>query len=264
MNFEEMGSRLEDEDLIFRLLKEARLKFFWLVLAAALGAGLFFSYTKYFVAPVYKANTTMYVYSNPEQETAATVTSGDLTAAKDLAKTYIVVLESDTVLDIVTRHINDSFSETLTTKDIRNMVETTVVDETQVLNVAITTHSPEMAKQIADEIIKVAPDEIVRVTKAGGVEIIDEAKYSNVPVDQNIARNTVIGAVFGVAVAAGIILLIVLTNTKINEEGDLERLSDKPVLGTVPLVTVSSSENTAWKIRDGGGLGYENEKEIDS
>lgn len=264
MNFDEIGSRLEDEDLMLRLLKEARLKFFWLVFAAVIGAGLFFSYTKFLVAPVYKANTTMYVYSNPEQDVAATVTSGDLTAAKDLAKTYIVVLESDTVLDIVTKHINDSFGTTYTAKDIRGMVTTTVVDETQVLNVAITAHSPEMAKQIADEIVKVAPDEIVRVTKAGGVEIIDEAKFSAVPVDQNVMRNTAIGAILGVAVAAGIILLIVLTNTKINEEEDLEKLSDKPVLGVVPLVTAPTGTNTAWSIRDGGGLGYEDEKEIES
>lgn len=260
MDFEEMGSRLEDEDLILRLLKEARLKIFWLVFAALIGAGLFFSYTKFFVAPVYKTNTTMYVYSNPEQE-SSTVTSSDLTAAKDLAKTYIVVLESDTVLDVVTSHINESFNTSYATKNIRDMITTTVVDETQVLNVEVTAHSAEMAKQIADEIVKFAPDEIVRVTKAGGVEIIDEPKYSSVPVGQNVKRNTFIGAVLGAAAASGIILLIVLTNTKINEEDDLEKLSDKPVLGVVPLVSSSPATDTVWTIRDGGGLGYEDEKE---
>lgn len=262
MNFQGISSKLEDEDLIIHLLNEARRKIFWIVFAAVLGAAVFFSYTKFIVAPVYKTNTTMYVYSNPEQKDT-TVTSGDLTAAKDLAKTYIVVLESDKVLDIVAEHVNDIYGKNFTTKNIRDMIATSIVAETQVLNVEVTASSPEIAKTIADEIVKVAPDEIVRVTKAGGVEIIDEAKFSQVPYGQNIGRNTVIGVLVGIGVAAFGIILVFLTNTKITEEEDFEKLSDKPVLGTIPLVTNTGSvRNTFWNIHDGGGLAYENEKEI--
>ena len=75
----------------------------WLVilLAALIGLGCGFAYTKLFIRPKFVARTTLYV--NNYNAVSAQLTSSDLTTAQKLVNTYIVVLTSETFLDSVIR-----------------------------------------------------------------------------------------------------------------------------------------------------------------
>ena len=56
----------------------------------------------------------------------------------------------------------------MTRKELSKMVDVSVVSDTQLLEVVITSTDAEFACRIAQAFVNVAPTEIVRITKAGG------------------------------------------------------------------------------------------------
>lgn len=62
------------------------------------------------------------------------------------------------------------------------------------------------AAGIANKLAEVAPPQIIRVVQAGDVQLIDEAVLSLESVAPNTKLNTLIGAMIGIVLAAGVIL----------------------------------------------------------
>ena len=103
-----------------------------------------------------------------------TVNSSDLQAAESLATTYSKILGSNSVLDAVVNDVNRTESEkSLERKDLAEMIKVSVITDTQLLEVVVSSTDPEYACKIAGSFGRVAPREIVRITKAGGVELVE-------------------------------------------------------------------------------------------
>lgn len=68
------------------------------------------------------------------------------------------------------------------------MVNVSVVSDTQLLEVLVTSTNPELACKIANSFAKVAPTEIVRITKAGGVEVVDRPEVAT---EKSAAQNRI-------------------------------------------------------------------------
>ena len=71
-----------------------------LLIVGILGAAMFFSYAWFLVTPMYSASTQLYV-NNTYGENTLGFSSSQLSAAQDLAGTYMVILESRAVLTAV-------------------------------------------------------------------------------------------------------------------------------------------------------------------
>ena len=71
-----------------------------IVLAAVVCAGLALGYTKLLITPTYKANALLYVNSSDISVAGSklSISASDLTAAKSLVDTYIVILNTRTTL----------------------------------------------------------------------------------------------------------------------------------------------------------------------
>ena len=149
-------------ELDLRVLFLALLRKLWLVVICAIIVGaVAFGYTRYFVTPMYRASTTIYVNNNPmnAEGNTATLTISDLSAAQRLVSTYVITLKSDRVLTKVAQELDVQLS----VKAIRNMITAESVDDTEVFEVQITNADPQLAAQIANAIAKVAPDEISEI-----------------------------------------------------------------------------------------------------
>jgi capsular polysaccharide biosynthesis protein len=94
---------------------------------------------------------------------------------------------------------------------------------------------------IVNTIIDVAPEQIVRVVKAGGVEIIDSAKLPLDPSSPNIKMNTLIGVFHRFFLSFVIIILIVKFDTKVRDEEDLTKSFTIPVLGSIPTLVAHNA-----------------------
>ena len=84
-----------DLNKIFKVL----LKRVWvIVLCAVLAGALTLVYTVNFVTPMYTASVAMYVNNNNNTAYSGTVSSSNLAVALQLVKTYVNIIQSDTVL----------------------------------------------------------------------------------------------------------------------------------------------------------------------
>lgn len=200
-----------------------------ILISMLLCGALSYLFSFYFIAPKYTATASLYVFSNSNRSENA-ITSSELTASQELVNTYIVVLKSDTVLNQVIEKLNLS----MTPGEIRSMVDAGSIGGTEAFNISVTSNDPLLSQRIVNTIVQIAPVEIIRVVKAGGVEVIDYAKAPDKPVSPNIMLNTGIGVLAGFVLSFGVSLALVLLNTKFHSEEDLVQIFSIPVLGSVP------------------------------
>lgn len=220
-------------ELDLRLLVLALMRKLWLiVLCAVIIGAAAFGYTKYFVTPMYRASVTIYVNNNRLniEGNTATLTTSDLSVAQRLVSTYVITLKSDRVLNKVAQELDVEMSAS----QIRGMISAEAVDNTEVFNVTITNADPALAAQIANAVAKVAPDEISEIVVGSSTKIIDYATVPKSPSSPNVMRNTALGAVIGIVLAAVIAILQELLDVRVREEQDVTRLSEAPILGRIP------------------------------
>jgi capsular polysaccharide biosynthesis protein len=213
----------------YRQLAELIKKNLILVLFVALLSGaVIFALSRYVITPRYTATASMYVYSNTNR---SEITSFELTASQELVNTYIVIIKSDTVLEKVITSLDSD----LTPKDLRKGLAASALDATEAFSISFTHTNPKFAQAVTNKIVELAPAEIIRIVKAGGVEVIDYAKEPGIPSSPNIIVNTLVGTLLGFVLTIGICLILKKLDTKIHEERDLSGFKI-PVVGVIPII----------------------------
>ncbi len=226
-----MDKEKEIEIDIVGILYAIKSKIVYIILATLICATLSGCITEFLIKPQYSTSCTMYVYSNTDRvSTDSSIGASELDASKQLVNTYIVILKSDNVLEKVIEELNlDAKAE-----DIRKLISCEQIDETEVFKVTVRSKDAVLSTNIANAIAQVAPEEIVRVVKAGGVEVVDYAKVPEKPSSPNLKKNLVLGAGFGFIVSFAIFFILAMFDTTISSEKDIEKEFDIPILGTVP------------------------------
>lgn len=244
-----MDQTTENKDIeidLGKIFYKMRNKFIYIIIftiVAAIVSGLI---THFCVKPRYSATTKMYVYSNTDRiSTDSTITSTELTASQDLVNTYIYILKSDTVLEAVIKDLDLNISPSA----LRSGISAQQADKTVAFEVTVTASGPKTAAKIANSIAKIAPKEIVRVVKAGGVEIIDYAKVPTKPSSPNLSLNITIAALAAMFISFVAFFLYELFDTTITSERDIIGEFDIPILGTVPNLE-NNTENSKYPTKD--------------
>ncbi len=230
----------------------------WLILlVTVIFAIVSFGYTKYLVTPKYTATSKLYVYNSSEKTTLGHVSSSDISTSKILVDTYIVILESDSVLNQVCERIKECqelgeegyeyfYGKVYTPDILRKMISASSINNTESFQIVVTATDPYEAKSINDGILYFLPNEIIRVVKAGAVEIIDYASVPTEPSSPNIMRNTAIGAILGFVFICGTIVVFSLLDMHIHSKDDLaESFKDIPILGVIPSYPVMSQKTVS-------------------
>ncbi|WP_297126767.1 YveK family protein [uncultured Eubacterium sp.] len=244
-----MDQTTENKDIeidLGKIFYKMRNKFIYIIIftiVAAIVSGLI---THFCVKPRYSATTKMYVYSNTDRiSTDSTITSTELTASQDLVNTYIYILKSDTVLEAVIKDLDLNISPSA----LRSGISAQQADKTVAFEVTVTASGPKTAAKIANSIAKIAPKEIVRVVKAGGVEIIDYAKVPTKPSSPNLSLNITIAALAAMFISFVAFFLYELFDTTITSERDIIGEFDIPILGTVPNLE-NNTDNSKYPTKD--------------
>lgn len=222
-------------------------KIWLLVLMAAIGGVALYIYTVSFVTPMYTASVSIYVNNSTENKTNVGITSSDISTSQRLVKTYINMIKSDTVLEKVA----DTSGLEITAVEIRGMLTAESIDSTEMFKVEITDTDPARAQTIANAMAEVAPDEIANFVEGSSTKIIDYAKLPQAPVSPNITKNVLLGAGCGIVLAVAVAVVQVMVDVRIKSEEDIKRISQAPVLGTIPDFAQEDSSN-----RYGYSYGY--------
>ncbi len=224
---------------IFAMLKK---KLVFIVLISLVGAAIAGCFTNFFIEPKYTASVKLHVYSSNDNRVASnsTITSSEFDASEKLVNTYLVVVESNTF----TQKVADKVGGGITRGQIRSMMSCSKIEETVAFQVNVTSTDPEQAKNVANAIAETCPEEIVRILKVGGVEVIDYASKPEKPSSPNLKKNALIGLVAGFVLSFAFFFIKELFDTSVHDENDLQREFDIPILGTIPRL-VPVTERTA-------------------
>lgn len=240
---------------IFFMLRK---KVVYIILITLLGGVLAGCFTEFFIDQKYTSYINLYVYSDADQlNTQSSMTYNDYTVSTALVKSYLVILESDSVMEKVAQKVGLESAD-----DVRKYISTSQYEDTVVFQVSVTTTDPKTSQTIANAVADVAPEEISRIIKAGGANVIDYAKEPTSPSSPNIKKNILIGLGAGFILSFLFFFIKEALNSTITSVKDIEREFDIPILGTVPRLLPThelkqnrnAAKNTDTSVSGGKGV----------
>lgn len=231
--------------VLFALLNKS-----WLIaLVAVVMAVVVFLGTYFLATPLYQSTAMFYVNNNSLSlgEASVSLTSGDISTARSLVDSYIVILKTRTTLNDVVDYagVDRDFKEML------GMISASSVNSTEIFQVVVTSPDPNEAEKIANAITYILPKRIGSIIEGTSAQIVDSAVVATTPSSPSYVKNTVIGFVLGLLLSAALIVMRVIFDVTIRSEEDILQSCSHPILASVPDMTAASK----------GGYYYASDKE---
>ena len=217
------------------------LKRWWIILIAmVLGAALMFGYTYYLVTPMYtsKALTGVKV---PDMNAY-----NDSMTGQKVARECSDILMSDITLDRAAAELNsEGMGIFYTGAKLRSMIGTVVDEETRFFQVHVTNADPKEAQRVCQKVIEsfnVILKEKNIINEAEGITL-NYATLPTSPSSPNMTTNIVIGALIGLIISFGVLIIIGFFKDSIDGEDFLVSVyGDKiPMLAVLPDANTSSA-----------------------
>lgn len=183
-------------------------------------------YTTLIQVPVYRSQTSLVLTKND----SSTITQNDINLNKNLVSTYREIVKSRRILNMVI----DNLDLDLTYEELKEQVQVSSVNDTELIVISVYNKDNTLAKQIADEIAKTFKTEIVEIYNIENVSIIDKALVSDAPSNVHKLKQYIIGAGSGFLLCSLIIVIRFYMDDTVKTEEDIENKLELPVLGMVP------------------------------
>lgn len=185
--------------------------------------------------PQYKASATLYVTASQGNNTAAAY-QGSL-ASQERVASYVKLAVTESVLADGVQRAGLNISA----DDAEHSVAASAASDTSILSISATRGSAWEATRLANGTAE-ALAEYVRTleTPAGGgsplakLTVVAPASEPSSPISPRTGRNVVLGAVVGLLIGAGWVVVRTKYNTRIHTESDLVAALGVPVLAGIP------------------------------
>ena len=242
------------KELDFRSFFLVLLQSLRLIIAVAAAMAVVFGVaTGLLTTDTYAARCSMYIMNVSQQDNSTGVSANGLEASQKLVDECIILIKSNNVMGEVTDQLNARGFDT-TVDAVRGSLAMTAVENTALLRITSTTVDPELSQAICEELMQYAPS-VVDYAMRGLVTLnkIDDVSEAtkNSPM---VARNAILGGVFGLLLICALILVRYLMDNTIKDEKDLKSRFNVNVLGvvmdttgTVDKATGSSGKKTGGK-----------------
>lgn len=200
----------------------------WFILAAMIiGGGLAGAYSKFLITPQYSSTSMMYILS---KETTLT-SLADLQIGSQLTEDYKVIVNSRPVLG----EVIDSLALDMSYEQLLAKVSIGNPTDTRILTVTVTDPDPYRAKAIVDCVAETASDYIGEIMEMIPPKNIENGTVATRKTSPSNGKNAVLGALAGMVLVCGVIVIQVIMNDTVRTEEDVERYLGLSVLASVPL-----------------------------
>ena len=231
-----------DLKIIFQVL---RARWIWIAVSTIALGLVFLLGSKFLLTPQYTSSIEMYVY-NSNAGSQANLNINDINASQKLVTTYMVILQNPSVMDEVTKQVNEKMNLNLSASELNQYIDMTSVKGTEVLRISARTEDKVLSAAICNVIAGIAPNVLQQVIEAGSVKVIgEEAKPASSPSWPNQTQNAGLGAIIGLLLSSGILISAFLFDTTIKGEEDFREHFDIVFLGEIP--HLSEKENLPMK-----------------
>ena len=209
----------------------------WIILLVGILLGSRgYGYARVTMEPTYSATAKMYVNNNYPDSYG--VYSSQLEGSKSLAETYMVILESREMLQLVVDHTNLGYS----VPTLKSMITASAVNNTEIFQIRVVSRDAEHSAIIANAVIDIFPTYLPKIIDVASVKVVERAVVNHYPVGPSYANYGILGAFLGCFLAAGVVVVAELLDTTINSEEYLAQVyKSYPLLAVVPGAQSSKS-----------------------
>jgi capsular polysaccharide biosynthesis protein len=209
-------------DLFFAL----KAKIVPILIATVLGGLISFAYTYFMVTPMYQSTASMLVLS---KETTLT-SLADLQLGTSLTNDYKVLAVSRPVLEKVVADTGIPLSY----GQLAGRISINNPSSSRILEFTVTYEDPDKAAEIVNDLAKVASSYISEQMEVVPPNIFEEGIPATSPSSPSYTRNVAMGAILGMMLVCGIVILLELLDDTIKDEEDVQKYLGLSVLAAVP------------------------------
>jgi len=201
----------------------------WIVvlLMAVAGASAYISSSRQ--EDQFSANAKILVISG-KPDTGSDFSS--LQTSRSLAETYRQLIETGPVMDRVVDALDLPYSS----PELKEKISTSVVGDTQIVQVSVTDHDAEQAALIANTVaseFRAYIMEQVDPRIGAQVEVADPARVPKAPFAPQPTRSLLLGLFVGALLGAGVVALLEFLDNTVKPEIDVQGMAAAPVLATI-------------------------------
>lgn len=218
-----------------------------LVACSLAGLAVSFSIVKFLVRPTYISTVKLYVYTSDNATVDNYNNLNDLNYAQKIVNTYIEMLRTDSFFKAVKDRADLNYS----VDDLEDMTQFSVLNNTEVFQVSVSSHHPEDAKKIADTITDLAPQTISGIKESALLKVVDSATFPTKPSSPRIPIDSAIGFLLGLIISIVFVLAKEMFDVRIKQEEDLTSKYNIPILGTIPAFPESLSRTIIISDKEG-------------
>jgi len=212
---------------IFEVIKKRLL----LIIACVVGAALIAAVASFFIlTPTYESSS-QFIVNQGEQTQDAQFSSEDIRTNVEIINTYNVIIKSNAILDDVSASLNEIYSA----DELKDKIQVTSEENSQVVTVTATDEKPSLAVDIANTTVETFQDKIPDIMNVDNVSVLTKAIMGDdpSPVAPKPMLNIAIAVVLGGMVGVGIAFLLAYLDNTITTEDDIEKQLELPLLGVI-------------------------------
>ena len=208
------------------LLSFYRRKIVWIVGAFLIGALVAGLVTQFVITPRYTATSTMYMVSS---SSGSAVDLTDLSIGQSLSSDYVELVKTRPIVEDVIKELKLDYSY----EDLVGMLNLSVVTDTRILKINVTSTDPEEAAQIANSLALKAEKELPNLMDTPKPHIAETAIVPTARSYPSLTKNTMIGALLCMLAVLAVLTVMYLMDDTIKSSEELEK-----AFGLMPLTVI--------------------------
>lgn len=227
MNQEFTNDEMEIDllDLAYMLLD----KWHYLLVCLLIGAVLLNAYAFFFIDPTYESTSKLYVVSASDD---SVVNLSDLNLGTSLTADYEELMLSYPVLN----RVIDKLNLDMTSDQLKKLYSLNNPSDTRILQITATTTDPQFSMDLAETMAEEAVSYLPETMSTLAPNIAQHAKLADHKAGPSYMKYTMIGAILGLILMAGVLIVQYLMDDTIHTAEDMEKY-----FGLVPLTTIPES-----------------------
>lgn len=216
----------------------------WIIAICTVLVGIIgFSVAAFGITPKYSSSVMLYVNNgNFSVGEIFSVSASELTGARSLVDTYIVMLDNRTTYNKVIEKAGVDY----TFDELGDMVVAESVNGTEVMRITVTSTDPYEAANIANAIGVVLPQRISEIIEGSSMEVVDSGAVNLKKVEPSITGFTVVGMLVGAVVSILVLIVIDMLDDTIRSEEYILQNYDYPILAKIPDLNGSDSKSYGY------------------
>ncbi len=228
-----------DLKTVFRVLLD---KIIWIVLVAILCGGLAYAYSSFVIQPTYTSSVDLYVQGGAASEDA--VTSAEVAIRQRIVPLYRRKLLSNDYMDTLSATLKQQGIQASAGTLAQSILVVTDEEASDILRISVVTGSPEASYAICSTLVETAPKAVEGMMQGYTLDSVGsptnnpkDAEGHKViisPSSPNVMRNTALGAIIGIILTCGIVIVLHLFDNTIKDSDQVIEMTQLRFMGEIP------------------------------